>query len=86
MNDGVKTRIDSLFDAFSVLANGAYTYVTHIESGITRWSKDAVSTMRYPFWRMERIPMLPISNQIGHDGPRRRWITLTCLMSICRMP
>ena len=42
MEEGIKIRIDSLYHALSILANGAYTYVTHIESNWTRWSKEAV--------------------------------------------
>ena len=48
MDEGIKVRIDSLYHALSVLANGAYTYVTHIESNWTRWSKEAVDYFDLP--------------------------------------
>lgn len=48
MDEGIKVRIDSLYHALSILANGAYTYVTHIESNWTRWSKEAVDYFDLP--------------------------------------
>ena len=42
MDETVKIKVDSLFDAFAILANGAYTYVTDIKHDFTRWSKEAV--------------------------------------------
>ena len=48
MEEGIKIRIDSLYHALSILANGAYTYVTHIESNWTRWSKEAVDYFGLP--------------------------------------
>ena len=43
-----KQKLDSLFDAFSILANGAYTYVTDVASDVTRWSKEAVEYFGLP--------------------------------------
>lgn len=48
MDEGIKVRIDSFYHALSILANGAYTYVTHIESNWTRWSKEAVDYFDLP--------------------------------------
>ena len=48
MDEKIKVRIDSLYRALSILANGAYTYVTHIESNWTRWSKEAVDYFDLP--------------------------------------
>ncbi len=43
-----KQKLDSLFDAFSILSNGAYTYVTDAKSDVTRWSKEAVEYFGLP--------------------------------------
>ena len=43
-----KQKLDSLFEAFSILANGAYTYVTDAKSDVTRWSKEAVEYFGLP--------------------------------------
>ncbi len=53
MTDGEKVKLDSLFESLSVLANGAYTYVTHIGSNVTRWSKEAVDYFGLPSEYME---------------------------------
>ena len=43
-----KQKLDSLFDAFSILSNGAYTYVSDAKSDVTRWSKEAVEYFGLP--------------------------------------
>ncbi len=48
MDSVVKQKIDSLYDAFSILANGAYTYVTDMKTDWTRWSKEAVRYFGLP--------------------------------------
>ncbi len=55
MDSVVKTKIDSLFEAFSVLANGAYTYVTDVRTDWTRWSKEAVRYFGLPDEYMQGV-------------------------------
>ena len=55
MDSVVKTKVDSLFEAFSVLANGAYTYVTDMKTDWTRWSKEAVRYFGLPDEYMQGV-------------------------------
>ena len=43
-----KAKLDSMFDAFSILGNGAYVYVTDLKSDMTRWSKASVRYFGLP--------------------------------------
>ncbi len=43
-----KTKLDSFFEALSILGNGAYVYVCDMKSGMTRWSKAAVDFFGLP--------------------------------------
>lgn len=53
MDELSKKKLDSLYEAFSILANGAYVYVTDIKSNYTRWSKEAVRYFGLPAEYME---------------------------------
>ena len=55
MDSVVKAKIDSLYEAFSVLANGAYTYVTDMRTDWTRWSKEAVRYFGLPDEYMQGV-------------------------------
>ena len=55
MDSVVKAKIDSLYEAFSVLANGAYTYVTDMRTDWTRWSKEAVHYFGLPDEYMQGV-------------------------------
>ena len=55
MDSVVKRKIDSLYGAFSVLANGAYTYVTDMKTDWTRWSKEAVHYFGLPDEYMQGV-------------------------------
>ena len=55
MDSVVKAKIDSLYEAFSVLANGAYTYVTDMKTDWTRWSKEAVRYFGLPDEYMQGV-------------------------------
>ena len=55
MDSVVKKKIDSLFEAFSILANGAYTYVTDMRTDWTRWSKEAVRYFGLPDEYMQGV-------------------------------
>ncbi len=43
-----KAMLDSLFDAFSVVAEGSYVYVCDMKYDYSRWSKTAVDTFELP--------------------------------------
>lgn len=55
MDSVVKQKIDSLYEAFSILANGAYTYVTDMKTDWTRWSKEAVHYFGLPDEYMQGV-------------------------------
>ncbi len=48
-----KEKLDSLFDAFSIVCSGMYVYVCDIEQDISRWSKSAVEYFGLPSEYME---------------------------------
>ncbi len=43
-----KSRLDSLFEAFSVVAEGSYVYLCDMRHDYSRWSKNAVDTFGLP--------------------------------------
>lgn len=55
MDNAVKAKIDSLYEAFSVLSNGAYTYMTDMGTDWTRWSKEAVRYFGLPDEYMQGV-------------------------------
>lgn len=55
MDNVIKQKIDSLYEAFSILANGAYTYVTDMRTDWTRWSKEAVRYFGLPDEYMQGV-------------------------------
>lgn len=48
-----KSKLDSLFEAFSIICNGRYVYVCDIKQDISRWSKSAVDFFGLPAEYME---------------------------------
>ncbi|MCR4887559.1 MAG: EAL domain-containing protein [Ruminococcus sp.] len=48
MTDAEKMKLDELFDAFSVIAEGAYVYLCNIKHDYSRWSKKAVDYFGLP--------------------------------------
>ena len=44
----VKTRLDSLFEAFSIIAEGTYVYLCNMKYDYSRWSESAVTTFGLP--------------------------------------
>lgn len=48
MNDNKKAKLDSYFDAFSVLSDGNYVYICDMEEDYSRWSKSAVDFFDLP--------------------------------------
>lgn len=48
-----KTRLDSYFEACSVLADGAYAYVCDLKCDYSRWSKEAIEYFGLPGEYME---------------------------------
>ncbi len=53
MEEIYKVKLDSLFGAFAIMANGAYTYLTDIKHNYSRWSKEAVDYFGLPSEYME---------------------------------
>ena len=53
MEEVYKIKLDSLYKAFSILADGAYTYITDIKHNYSRWSKKAVEYFGLPGEYME---------------------------------
>ena len=53
MEDIYKVKLDSLYGAFAIMANGAYTYLTDIKHNYSRWSKEAVDYFGLPSEYME---------------------------------
>lgn len=47
-------KLDSMFEAFSILGNGAYVYVSDIKADYSRWSKAAVNYFGLPSEYMEQ--------------------------------
>ena len=48
MEEVYKIKLDSLYEAFSILADGAYTYIADIKHNYSRWSKKAVEYFGLP--------------------------------------
>ena len=53
MDEIYKVKLDSLYKAFAIMANGAYTYLTDIKHNYSRWSKEAVDYFGLPGEYME---------------------------------
>lgn len=53
MEEIYKVKLDSLYGAFAIMANGAYTYLTDIKHNYSRWSKEAVDYFGLPSEYME---------------------------------
>ena len=53
MDEIYKVKLDSLYKAFAIMANGAYTYLTDIKHNYSRWSKEAVEYFGLPDEYME---------------------------------
>ena len=53
MDEIYKVKLDSLYKAFAIMANGAYTYLTDIKHNYSRWSKEAVEYFGLPGEYME---------------------------------
>ena len=53
MDEIYKVKLDSLYKAFAIMANGAYTYLTDIKRNYSRWSKEAVEYFGLPDEYME---------------------------------
>ena len=53
MEEVYKIKLDSLYEAFSILADGAYTYIADIKHNYSRWSKKAVEYFGLPGEYME---------------------------------
>lgn len=53
MEEIYKIKLDSLYGAFAIMANGAYTYLTDIKHNYSRWSKEAVDYFGLPSEYME---------------------------------
>ncbi len=53
MEEIYKVKLDSLYGAFAIMANGAYTYLTDIKHNYSRWSKEAVDYFGLPNEYME---------------------------------
>ena len=62
MDEVYKVKLDSLYKAFSILASGAYTYVTDIKHNYTRWSKEAVEYFGLPGEYMENAGTVWMEN------------------------
>ena len=48
VTDDRKKRLDSLFEAFSIVAEGTYVYLCDMRCDYSRWSKNAVETFGFP--------------------------------------
>jgi diguanylate cyclase (GGDEF)-like protein len=48
MNEEEKRRLDELFTAFSIVAEGSYVYLCNMEHDYSRWSKNAVDYFGLP--------------------------------------
>lgn len=48
VTDDIKKRLDSLFEAFSIVAEGTYVYLCDMRCDYSRWSKNAVETFGLP--------------------------------------
>ena len=53
MEEIYKVKLDSLYGAFAIMANGAYTYLADIKHNYSRWSKEAVDYFGLPSEYME---------------------------------
>ena len=53
MDEIYKVKLDSLYKAFAIMANGAYTYLADIKHNYSRWSKEAVDYFGLPGEYME---------------------------------
>ncbi len=48
MKDDKKKRLDNLFEAFSIIAEGKYVYLCDMNEDVSRWSKSAVDYFNLP--------------------------------------
>ena len=48
INEESKKRLDQLFEAFSIVAEGTYVYLCDMKYDYSRWSKTAVDTFNLP--------------------------------------
>ena len=48
MNDYQKSKLDALFEAFSIIAEGKYVYLCDMQEDVSRWSKNAVDYFDLP--------------------------------------
>ena len=71
MNEQRKKKLDSLYDAFAVLANGAYVYVADIKVDYSRWSKEAVEYFGLASEYMEHAGLIWMDNI--HPDDRERY-------------
>ena len=62
MEEIYKVKLDSLYGAFAIMANGAYTYLTDIKHNYSRWSKEAVDYFGLPSEYMENAGDVWIEN------------------------
>lgn len=53
MNKGQRIKLDELFEAFSVVAEGTYVYLCDMTVDVSRWSKSAVNYFGLPNEYME---------------------------------
>ena len=53
MKPEIKRRLDGLFEAFSIIAEGRYVYLCDMEEDISRWSEKAVEYFDLPDVYME---------------------------------
>ena len=68
MNEEEKRRLDELFSAFSIVAEGAYVFLCNMKHDYSRWSKSAVEYFGLPGEYMENAGDI----WIGHIHPEDR--------------
>lgn len=67
-----KKKLDSLFEAFSVIADGKYIYLCDMQADISRWSQKAVDFFDLPDIYMENAGNIWIEHV--HPDDRKKYI------------